>query len=166
MKPQTLEEALALVPQYIILQPGAEWREEDEELKQSTLGSRWIEPFTIRDAMLSYLKVEPHQIGRRRIPQDVRESEAWWMLFNELAEIPPHGASGSIMELERGITDFNDIRLCIHQVRGLFYGHSRRFRTKDDAESAIEILGGQNRIIKELEKGPGAFSRWLVKSNG
>lgn len=47
-------------------------------------------------------------------------------------------------------------------VRGLFYGHSRRFRTKDDAENAIEFFGGQNRIIKELEVGR-LYDKWLLE---
>lgn len=90
-KPRTLEEALQMVPEYILLRPGQELREDDEELKQSTLGSRWIEPFTIRDAMLAYLKVEPHQIVRRRIPDNVREQSAVRILYNSMAGVPPRG---------------------------------------------------------------------------
>lgn len=99
---------------------------------------------------------------RRPIPPHILDNQAFWVMFDTLAEIPAYGVGGWLLELERGITDFGDIRVLIHNVRGLFYGHSRRFRTKDDAENAIEFLGGQNRIIKELEVGR-LYDKWLLE---
>lgn len=157
----TLEQIRAALPTHIMLTPGVHrWRKGDEVYVLSREGRKLLaawEPKLTRDKF----EVDLHA-ARRPIPPHILDNQAFWVMFDTLAEIPAYGVGGWLLELERGITDFGDIRVLIHNVRGLFYGHSRRFRTKDDAENAIEFLGGQNRIIKELEVGR-LYDKWLLE---
>lgn len=168
MNPKTMQEALALVPEYIMLKPGSQWREGDEELKQSTLGSRWIEPFTIRDAMLAYLKIEGHQIARRPIPQSVRESEARWILYNSLATVDPINF-GWIFALEAEYDEEGYV-VAGHRFKksDLNFG-MRKFPSKESAEAALKIFNtyqdGQSDLIEMLSSGPGALWRWIMESH-
>lgn len=151
----TLEQIRAALPTHIMLtenvhiwEPADEWRFDGVGWELISI-NWWGKPVDIGCA-------------RRPIPPHILDNQAFWVMFDTLAEIPAYGVGGWLLELERGITDFGDIRVLIHNVRGLFYGHSRRFRTKDDAENAIEFLGGQNRIIKELEAGR-LYDKWLLE---
>ena len=166
---KTLEQIRAALPTHIMLTPGVQklkWY--DELWAFEGFKKQWfaIDPATPERGWLEKANHRIYEIGeviaRRPIPPHILDNQAFWVMFDTLAEIPAYGVGGWLLELERGITDFGDIRVLIHNVRGLFYGHSRRFRTKDDAENAIEFLGGQNRIIKELEAGR-LYDKWLLE---
>lgn len=164
MKPTTLEEALLMVPTHWLLTPGVDvWQDGDEEVFCSDYGPYWSDflggvGFEIperKDALTQPI------IARRPIPRDVRESAAWWLLYNTLAEVDPIPKFDQLMA-RFIITMYgdDDNHLDIEpeaEVSGM-----RSFNGESKAFAAIKALGGEQRIIKELSAGHDPLGRWIL----
>ena len=100
---------------------------------------------------------------RRHIPEHVRRSEAWWALYNQLATIKPD-KRGWLMGHDRMIperTETPDAFEVFAHVVLVNYGLPK-FTDDLDWRDAIDILGGEAEIIKNLQEGPGAYMRWVL----
>lgn len=163
MKITTMAEALPLVPEYWPLVPGVDkWREGDEAPYVSL--KRW-------GAVPSNWHGEPVndiEIGRRHIPQSVREAEARWILYSALAAVAPLAEwdklPAQFILTVYGRADEGDVHLDIEsepQFNGL-----RSFDGQEAAYKAIKVLGGEQAVIQMLTEGPGALWRWVAEMRG
>lgn len=147
-------ERLAKVPAHVMLTPGVQLREGDEffaDLLWHPEQAGWWGK-VIDERMDGF----PH---RRRIPEHIRRSAAWWGLYNSLATVAPN-EHGTLIIYE----DAHDRLDIIHGgtikfKAGIKYAGQgavnglRKFRTVRDAMNAVPILGGEENIIKHLSEG-------------
>lgn len=150
----TLEKIRAALPTHIMLTPGVHrWQEGDEWFSDGG----WRD-FSENDCKYFEYK---HSI-RRPIPPHILDNQAFWVLFDKLADRSPQSLGGVTLELERGLTDYQNVRVLIHNVRGLFFGHTRRFSTENAAYEAMENLGGARKVIENLSIGR-LYDKWLLE---
>lgn len=159
MKPTTLAEALSVVPTHWLLIPGVDVpRKGGDEIRVESR-REWL---PVEDMLWDFERAYEHGvIARRSIPQDVRESAAWWLLYNTLAEVDPIPKFDQLMA-RFIITMYgdDDNHLDIEpeaEVSGM-----RSFNGESKAFAAIKALGGEQRIIKELSAGPDPLGRWVL----
>jgi len=151
-----LEKIRAALPTHIMLTPGVHrWRDGDEEYIDSEENFMGIDPHCAGC-------IVDHEGGRRPIPQYILDNQAFWVLFDKLADRSPQSLGGVALELERGLRDYQNVRVLIHNVRGLFFGHTRRFSTENAAYEAMENLGGARKIIENLSIGR-LYDKWLLE---
>lgn len=153
MKITTMAEALSLVPEYWPLVPGVDkWDSQDEwyfeKVGWETIGTNWDgKPVDC--------------IGRRHVPQSVREAEARWILYNSLADGKPQEFYYALL-LVPDIEDDESLSIAIGEIS---YGSSApTFSTKEKAKCAFKILGGESAVIQMLTEGPGALFRWVEEN--
>lgn len=157
MKPTTLEESLSMVPTHWPLMPGMDLYKANDEFRAYDSVWRKIPPIRVGAAIESgdfyYGDI------RRLIPQDVRESAAWWLLYNTLAEVVPASR-------ELGVTFYIAVDALGREKLIVTREHAdlntRRFTDRLAANDATLILGGEQRIIKELSAGPDPLGRWIL----
>lgn len=157
MKPTTLEEALTLVPTHWPLQCGEPLQTGDETLE-----------FTNADYGEWESDVYPHGHGvggfthaRRPIPQDVRESAAWWLLYNTLATVSPESDGVTLQVSDDPREKWMPLSLWKHYATKTSTG-MRKFENNVEADKCIVALGGEHRIIKELSIGTDPLGRWIL----
>ena len=160
---KTLEDALALVPEYWYLTPVMDkWREGDEVLIEWP----WIER---RDKSGKWQKANNlafgdivDRLGRRPIPRSIRESEARWILYNSLATV-----GRSVKHEWRFLLQADNWTNGVHLQR---YQHSMdnmadpAFSSYEEMEDAISALGGETAVIQMLTCGPGALWKWAQEN--
>jgi len=162
MKPTTLEEALSMVPTHWPLttedyiQPG--------DIVYNHHKKRWEE---VTKTTYWFAEEANHKIrckdsiARRPIPQDVRESAAWWLLYNTLAEVDPIPKFGQLMA-RFIITMYGDDDNYLDIEPDAEVSGMRSFNGESKAFAAIKALGGDQRIMKELSSGPDPLGRWIL----
>lgn len=161
MKPPTnLTEALALVPTHWPLTPGMDvWQDGDRIAEVGNIGQgREIFWDLVRPE--EFGKLVPECDARRPIPQDVRESAAWWLLYNTLATI--NLPSFDQLYAQFIITKYGNDDLQLDVEPDSAINGMRSFNGESKAFAAIKALGGEQRIIKELSAGPDPLGRWIL----
>lgn len=141
MKPTTLEEALSMVPTHWPLTPKQEKLQIGDEI---TKGSERI-TLTPENGIdhIGYVNWR-EELAMRPIPQDVRESAAWWLRLT--------------VELEHK---------CIPMYRVLSIFDEAKADTEwceDSLSYCFPVIsyGGIAKVIKELSAGPDPLGRWIL----
>lgn len=141
----TLQQIKDSLPKYRLLTPGVDvWRDGDEFFDIVDLKFDTIAPVQFRQLVNGIT-------GRRPIPDEVIDNQAFWVLYNKLATAPRHLAT---FELSMGLKGIE-----VHYER-LFKNGAPGFKTALLAEKAIPLLGGEQNIIKHLSAGD-LYSKWL-----
>lgn len=97
--------------------------------------------------------IDRSEIVRRPVPEHVRRSMAWHALFVNLTV--PHPENRIVFRKH------GNYETLIWALLGTVY-FDRGFKTHEEWEAAIPILGGEAEIIKNLQEGPGAYMRWVL----
>ena len=162
----TLEEALPLIPTHIMLRPGIDkWQAGDEFLMthDQYLKNSWEKAFAFMKTVM------PEEIGRRAIPESVRQAMAWWHTLWDICQTRiSYGVLTPILE------DYDWYRDKINEYR-IKYGYPQEAAVeearqhleslwKNFDEKEIELLGGYDEILKNLHEGSNAFHRWLLST--
>lgn len=154
MKPTTLEESLSMVPTHWPLSSRRDkWQKGDQyfahNLPVDDSDDNWVDvgPYHIESIEV----VMPDELGRRAIPQDVRESAAWWLLYNTLTTVGPQRVGFCY-----GVTIGGNLSVSYSGA------DIKSFESENLAHQYIESLGGEQRIIKELSSGPDPLGRWIL----
>lgn len=155
---KTLEDALALVPNYWYLTLGVDkWKQGDEfcgwvsgfgEYQWQPVGQhkRWI------------MGDRP---ARRPIPKDVALSEARWILYNSFAT----GGQIRIRVCDPREEFDKDGPLFIDSEHiGFIIDGLKNFPTFEAVEKFINLVGGETAVIQMLTRGPGALFRWVQEN--
>lgn len=140
MKPTTLEQALKLVPEYVLLRPGVDvWRDGDEKYWDE-MG--WAEP-----QPLTIIGKKVQDVGRRPIPAEVREAMAWWIIFTA--------------ELDRRTIPLYRIMSFYDELK------SNLLRLEEQMNYCVEVeeFGGIEAMAEYLEN-PNPFESWLASQGG
>jgi len=180
MKITTMTEALSLVPEYWPLVPGVDkWREGDQpcivERTHLIAGewqyhSEWGRPLGAKNHLIGQ-ELQPEYIGRRPIPQSVREAEARWILYNSMAKVEP------LLHLDRWEFSLNyENRLILTFNESLTTPdaskpwttqrelHSLKGFASEAAGWAFRgLVGGEEVVIQMLTEGPGSLWRWVAE---
>lgn len=164
MKPTTLEEALAMVPTHWMLSSRRDkWQKGDQyfahNLPFDDSDDNWVDvgPYHIESIEV----VMPDELGRRPIPQDVRESAAWWLLYNTLATVDPIPRFDQLLA-RFIITTYGDDIIELNVEPEAEFSGMRGFDGESKVYASIKALGGEQRIIKELSAGPDSLGRWIL----
>lgn len=149
------------LPKYRYLTPGVDmWREEDEVLYYwfdnsiEEIANKWL-----KADYLVFGKVLRSSQGRRPIPDEVLDNQAFWVLYNKLATVDP------IPQFDQAFSQFiitligEDEKFLDVEEEAQFNG-MRGFNGSSMAYSAIPLLGGEQNIIKHLSAGD-LYSKWL-----
>lgn len=156
----TLEKIRAALPKYIMLTRGKHFVKWGDEFLAPENYEAW-RPI-VRGNEIGSLYDKHSCWMRRPIPSHILDNQAFWVLFDKLADRSPQSLGGVTLELERGLTDYQNVRVLIHNVRGLFFGHTRRFSTENAAYEAMENLGGARKVIENLSIGR-LYDKWLLE---
>lgn len=175
MNPTTLEEALSMVPTHWPLSSRRDkWQKGDQyfahNLPFDDSDDNWVDvgPYHIESIEV----VMPDELGRRPIPQDVRESAAWWLLYNSLAKVDPDAYGTLLVYNEEH--EYIDVLHGAEKIKvksGITYkgcretNGLRKFATVREAIDAVHKLGGVERIKKELSAGADPLGRWVSGGN-
>jgi hypothetical protein len=145
------------LPEYIMLKAEVDkWRENDE----------YVVPISGGD--LSWIKIDSHLIGksieiyytsRRPIPSEIREAQAWWILYNQLATVNPYSREGVIFAFI--ISPNTPNRFFLEVIKSRSLRGIRKFPNEEAAKNAIPILGGEGKISEMFSTGSGVFEKWL-----
>lgn len=155
MKPTTLAEALSMVPTHWPLTPGVDvWQDGDEFFDIVDLQWDTIAP-------PQYTQKVNGIAARRPIPQDVRESAAWWLLYNTLATVDPIPRFDQLLA-RFIITTYGDDIIELNVEPEAEFSGMRGFDGESKVYASIKALGGEQRIIKELSAGPDPLGRWIL----
>lgn len=148
----TLEKIRAALPTHIMLTPGVHrWREGDEFFYDD----KWIF-IEQENAHLFRKLVDDDSPARRPIPPHILDNQAWWALYDELAELQPfelgvepyinsYGLAFASWDNCHGIKKFKSIR-----------GES------DYARECVAKLGGDDLFVKIFKAGP-LYDKWLLE---
>lgn len=162
MKPTTLEEALLMVPTHWLLTPGVDvWQDGDEVLDCDYDKNGLAIPLFVRGSLALGTYLRPDDIGRRPIPQDVRESAAWWLLYNTLATVDPIPRFEQLLA-RFIITTYGDDIIELNVEPEAEFSGMRGFDGESKVYASIKALGGEKRVIKELSAGPDPLGRWIL----
>ncbi len=150
----TLEKIRAALPTHIMLTPGVhKLKVGDEEGYEDRIEERdyWAR---IHDS-LAGLPVNTELI-RRPIPAHILDNQAWWVLYDKLAELQPfelgvepyinsYGLAFASWDNCHGIKKFKSIR-----------GES------DHARACVAKLGGDDLFVKMFKEGR-LYDKWLLE---
>lgn len=168
----TLSEIKAALPKYIYLVPGVhKWREGDERAFHSEYGVYFSDDIkcTIGSVIPKWIDaLDLEVVARRPIPDEVLENQAFWVLWNKLAIIPPRLNLDRwelhIAHYDRNIViSFNEGFEYEAGQTGLFELHQLNgFESEKKARAAIPLLGEQWNIIAQMSAGD-LYSKWLME---
>jgi hypothetical protein len=148
---KTLQQIKDSLPKYRYLTPGVDvWREGDEvvDLYQDEDITR--EFWNKKSPLPIGTFLRPMAIGRRPIPDEVLENQAFWVLYNKLATVAPDNKGYIMLPKFGGV-----VASRVVDTFGLY-----KFISEPSIANAIPLLGGEQNIIKHLSIGD-AYSVWL-----
>lgn len=166
--PHTLEEALALIPEHLTLIPKLHtWQTEDEYLPTWNFNYQWSRIDDVCDRKCcggkkvgKLIEFNPQKMraARRRVPDYIRKSEAWWLLHDTLATVNAVASPYIFSLMVRGNKRSIVVEFVIegYGVRG--------FHSPDAAKEALATLGGEEVTADHLWEGRGLLNRWLAGS--
>ena len=158
MRLTSLQEALALVPEYWPLNPAIDKPIDGDEWFSTNL--QWME-FAEGD-----LNSTGHLPWRRPIPKIVREAEARWILYDALASVSPRDC-GWLFGLKPAFDSEDQcvvaehVYFCTEVNTGI-----KKFSTKESARAALKLfdtMRGNDALLIEMldSERPGALWRWV-----
>jgi hypothetical protein len=146
------------LPEYIMLKAGVDrWRENDEYAIMSGKKLHWLK--IDNDSLGEYVDIEYEDIARRPIPSHIREAQAWWILYNQLATVDPYSREGVIFAFI--ISPNTPNRFFLEVIKSRSLRGIRKFPNEEAAKNAIPILGGEGKISEMFSTGSGVFEKWL-----
>lgn len=146
----TLQQIKDSLPAYSYLTPGV-----SIYIKGDTVLTGWPNGY---DKNGRWDDIDEHAIGavcvrlaRRPIPSEVLESQAFWLLHNQLATVAPDG-HGFVFEIVA------NVKLIV--IGPLVCAGVKKFNHRTLAHGSYPLLGGEQNIIKHLSQG-NLYSVWL-----
>jgi hypothetical protein len=139
------------LPTHVLLIPEVDkWRDGDEWFSNG-----W------RDFSENDVKYFPYKLAiRRPIPAHIREAQAWWIVYNQLATVDPYSREGVIFAFV--ISPNTPNRFFLEVIKSRSLRGIRKFPNEEAAKNAISILGGEEKISEMFSKGQGLYEEWLM----